>query len=805
MSAPHLFTAAELGRVLKITPQAVRKRLADIPPKIRVVHGLETAAWDFQDLPPSLRQRLLLAEKEGFHRDFASLVQAPRRAEYHSGIDIAAPEAQEAFALAFELRSALQPVLERGASIRKMAAEAEMRLAPTSLPLLATRTLRRVITRILKNNAGIGNFENIHLYLTEVLTWGGAVVEAGINEGAPFSEATLFESACVDYKELSATHNPRIAMRRVLDWLEKAGMQRSRDALRLRFTRVLERYESGARGQDLVQDRRAEASGRPPMIVLEDEERRSIQRLVVQTGCITTAARMYASRPECREEVAAAILKRRRSKHTLTPALRQQVAVPQAVREFHKSPTRATREGFINPRTLSFIDARGAEQRILPGMFAERDDMSNNFIFWIDWPWGGDPCSDRYKVRIARGQNLLHIDVGSLRFLSFLMLVRLRDSYRADDIWQWVGQGYRDLGIPQIGERWERGIWNAQKLHGLPVEAGHTTQAERLGGIAALGRRIITSQSPTTKIIENRFRYLQRVCTDIPGQIGATRGEMEKVNKLWTQCREGRRDPRQYFPSYEDITKALESKLQFVNAEPVEGAIYKGIPNEIWLREGGDQRMTRLLPEQTYLFHRDRTVVTVTKGHALVRVSNPDGDRQSWYFHHPELWRHEGRRVALYYDKFCPEANPTLVHAEGREINQLIGEATLVDGCPQFALGFDPQSDDMRDVEALARRKDFTGAMRGEYRALGINHTVARGSYVTNGRGRSASIESRQPAGHAEPVNAKLQSREEAAERLKQKAFEKKQAGRISFEDDAALIAGLDLQEIALRAEGVIL
>jgi hypothetical protein len=377
--------------------------------------------------------------------------------------------------------------------------------------------------------------------------------------------------------------------------------------------------------------------------------------------------------------------------------------------------------------------------------------------------------------------------VGSLRFLSFLMLVRLRDSYRADDIWQWVGQGYRDLGIPQIGERWERGIWNAQKLHGLPVEAGHTSQEERLGGIKALGRRIITSQSPTTKIIENRFRYLQRVCTDIPGQIGASRGEMEQVNKLWTQCREGRRDPREYFLSYEQITQALESKLQFVNAEPVEGAIYQGIPNEIWMAEGGDERMTRLQPEQTYLFHRDRTVVTVTKGHALVRVSNPDGKRQAWYFHHPELWRHEGRRVALYFDKTCPEANPTLVHAEGRELNQVIGEAQLIDGCPQFAMGFDSQSEATRGADALARRKDFSQAVRAEYRALGLRHTVARGSYATDGRGRSSKAES-----------ATL-----AAEKADRKALGQRPKPEDFDEDDA--LARIEAMEAEALARGEIL
>lgn len=476
--------------------------------------------------------------------------------------------------------------------------------------------------------------------------------------------------------------------------------------------------------------------GRRPIAVLDEQELQIARGLYVQTGSATAALRILASRPECREETAEAITKRRRSKHTLTPTLRGQLAaVPQAVRDWHKSPSRVQREQFITPRTLGYLGADGREAPLLPGQLFERDDMSNNFLFWVEWPWGGDPCSDRYGVRLARGQNLLALDAGSLRFLSFELLVRLRDSYRADDIWQWVGSTYRDLGIPEIGERWERGIWTANKLHGIPIEAGHTDTAARIGGIQALGRRIITSQSPTTKIIENRFRYLQRVCTDIPGQIGARRGEMEAVNKLWTACREGRRDPREYFPSYQQVTAALEAKLQWCNSEPVEGALYQGIPNEIWQREGGDQRLTKLAAEQTYLFSRDLRRVTVTKGHALVRRTEPDGRRLGWWFHHDDLWRHEGRKVALYLDDQCAEAGATAVLADGRDLGTVIGHCALVQGCPQFAIGL-PDGEDTRGSDALARRRDFTTAVRSEYRALGLRHTVARSSRAASSRGR---------------------------------------------------------------------
>ncbi len=74
----------------------------------------------------------------------------------------------------------------------------------------------------------------------------------------------------------------------------------------------------------------------------------------------------------------------------------------------------------------------------------------------------------------------------------------------------------------------------------------------RLGGMQGLGLRVIESQSPTTKIIENRFNFFQRACQTIRGQIGRKRGEMERENKIWTACRLGHRDPRDYFLSFEE-------------------------------------------------------------------------------------------------------------------------------------------------------------------------------------------------------------------------------------------------------------
>ncbi len=745
------YPASRLSKALGMSATAIRDSLRRVKaePESDFVRGQLTAVWSLDSLPMEMQRRLsAIASAEG-RRGVHDLLSSPPE-RFQPSVPVS-DLPQHIVEKANRLRAAIAPVLEKSerSSISSLAKDVSSRLALDPMAgMLAPRTLRRILSRVLERDAGLREFGRLELYSDEFAAsiqkprerrCAGPVPLrlATIAESDPDSvaEESIFEVAAQDLAELKSAIGARRATGSVLDFIEDRWptLEKSRNAIRMRLDRAINRKAGPP----------VKKRGRKPLITLNEIELRIARSLYVEHASKTLALRKLAALPECRQEVADAILKRRRSKHTITPALRSQIVVPDAVMEWHKSPKKVRRESFITPRTPTFLDQSGAEQRILPGMLAERDDMSNNFIFWIDWPWGGDPCSDKYGVRIARGQNLLHIDAGSLRFLSMNMLVRLRDSYRADDIWQWVGQTYRDIGIPQIGERWERGIWTANKLHGTPIEAGHTGQAQRLGGIQALGRKIITSHSPTTKIIENRFRYLQRLCMDIPGQIGAKRGEMEKVNKLWTACREGRRDPRDYFLSYEDAVSQLEGKLLEVNSEPVEGSIYNGVPNEIWLREGGEQRMTRLDQDQSYLFARDRHVVTVNKGQALVRKSAPDGVRLAWYFHCDDLWRYEGRKVALFMDDFAPAEGATVILADRQGEGKVVGFADLVEGCPQFALGLDLNAGrgSTAALAALDRRKVFADAVRCEYRALGLRHTIARGTYAADGAGRSRSLE----------------------------------------------------------------
>jgi hypothetical protein len=490
------------------------------------------------------------------------------------------------------------------------------------------------------------------------------------------------------------------------------------------------------------------ACGRPPAIpALNEWELTKARGFYVQTSSKKLSLEMLAALPGCRQEVADFINKRRRS-DSMPRSLMDQLDVSEAAKALHKGP-KAARKFVTTHRTLTYLDALGHEQPLLVGDLSERDDMSNNYVGWIDWPQGGDPCSDRFGVRPFRGQFLVQIDVRSLFPQSFCFVVRNRDSYRADDIWQWVGQSYRDIFKPALGERWERGIWKSNLLRGTPIAAGHTSNAERFGGMSALGLRIFEAQTPASKIIENRFRLFQRLCTNIPGQIGAKRGEMERETKLWMECQQGRRDPRNHFLSYAALCDEGEKRLVALAHREVRGTIYNGVPAEIYergLKERGDQ-LRRLTPEETYLFSRDRAQATIAKGEAFVRYVRPDRTRGAWVFRHPGFLREEGNRMAVYFDRENAGLGATMVPMRERKFHEEqlpIYSADLTEGIPTFAIGLDPEGGRASQamVDELEWRKACEKAVRSEYRALGIGaRRIARVTQARDGAGGSATVE----------------------------------------------------------------
>ena len=78
MSQPATFTAAKLGAILGVTPQAVRQQLRGVAPaETRILRGNECAAWEFCQLPVQWQKAIEQKTEQTGHRNPESLVADP--------------------------------------------------------------------------------------------------------------------------------------------------------------------------------------------------------------------------------------------------------------------------------------------------------------------------------------------------------------------------------------------------------------------------------------------------------------------------------------------------------------------------------------------------------------------------------------------------------------------------------------------------------------------------------------------------------------------------------------------------------
>ena len=726
-----VFTAAELSRALGVTPQRIRQLLPQARSSLRLVAGQETQAWALEEIPEGIKARLEKAAQKNCSPSIPTLLRnaAPR---WEPEIPLSMIDEGQLAEAALR-REVLAPILsnqkQKPASQLIEEATAEFTRAGGEIP--SESTLRRLIMTAIERDHGHENFHRVELYLTDRITSRhtsaepapsscrlpalALVLDSIENPMDPSAERlSILKVAMEEMKRLQESGlNLELSRASVVDTIAASGVKlsASREALRKLIRRTWEKWLDGGQVIEALEDR--PRTGRPSLYVPTLEEKNALKTLNLQTGSVSLAAHMYAIRPECSPELKEVIQKERSSIHKLPPTIRQAAAVTEAVRSHYKSPKAARLKHHMQPRSFDYRDKTGSLEHIQPGQLWERDDMSINCLFWVPWKWGGDSCSERYEVRLCRGQLLVSLDVGSQRFLSFNLLARTMDSYRADDIWQWMGHDYSAIGMPEIGERLERGTWKAKKISGnLSVAWDGKPSIEehkRIGGLRSLGITQITAHTPSAKDIERRFNLLQNVMGTIPGQIGRHRGEMERETKIWMACQAGHRNPKEHFISYSEMLDEVQKALLICNARKFEGIHANGIPDQLWEESGAPEILRKLPEEKAYLFARDRSEITASRGHIQIRRKSPDGSRCAWWFGHEALQEWEGKKVQVYHDIFAPAAGVSIVDWRDR----LICHAPLIEGCPQFSL--DPSS---RDETSLDRRKKFQNAVVSECRIL---------------------------------------------------------------------------------------
>jgi hypothetical protein len=393
---------------------------------------------------------------------------------------------------------------------------------------------------------------------------------------------------------------------------------------------------------------------------------REVSGIKLDTESNTAAWRLYANSDRCPEQLARVILDpTRTSKHSLPPSLRNATALNENLHNAHRGPRRLALKGMWTPRTVD----------ILPGDIFTADDTTPIWAWWV--PWRTDK-EHPHGCKLMQGQFLPVIDVASQCAITFVLIAREKSSYRACDIWHLFGHTFETIGLPRLGWQLERGSWESNLIAGVEIDyaEGEASLSRRVGGLRQLPTTLTdwhreklgeaadcypktlqtwTSYLPKSKSVEAFFNRSQTFEGTLWGALGRDqmRKPYEKTKKLYEACRRRSADPRLHFLSQAEMVLRLRDQMNYLNNEPMEGEVFRGVPRAKFEAARAEHPLQLLAEDQRWLYRRDWKACTITNGWARLRLTEElSGERYSLFYTNPRIFADlEGADVVLYYDR----------------------------------------------------------------------------------------------------------------------------------------------------------
>jgi hypothetical protein len=510
-----------------------------------------------------------------------------------------------------------------------------------------------------------------------------------------------------------------------------------------------------------------ELAGRPRKHQLHEKETRALKAAYLATnrtadsGSVAEAVRLAHRRGELRPELAADFLERDRTGRMVPRALAAEITAAPAVVRQHRNPTDAALD-FLNAPGASMwlTDERTGEERpVRVGDILEADDATVNFPVCVPWELGGDPCSERWGVRVARFQWLVAIDRASRFVPGWSYTARPRSSYRAEDLLSLFHGLFREHGV-WLRVCLERGSWEAHKVSAM---------------LEQLRIARMTAWSPHQKTyIEGLFNLLWTKLSDVPGQVGRFQGEEEETNRILTSCQRGATDPRLHFPLLGTALDAFRRATAERNAQAVKSPQFgTWVPEERWLAQQAEARergrLRPLATEAAWLFAPEMRKWTVAGNTVGGSVQVMEGLSLRFDFAAEWLVEFAGAEVRVHFDPAAPRCEATVVLAQNvrdHRAGEVLGTAVQVNKTARYArkvLGWGDDADlglQMRQQAATALRREVrtiragggTGLSVTEARdGLGNSLTVERGAAIPEQGAGSAERE----AAVARPVRGR--------------------------------------------------
>jgi len=474
-------------------------------------------------------------------------------------------------------------------------------------------------------------------------------------------------------------------------------------------------------------------STREPRIQLTQEDRHLLRQFALKTDSVQFAIECFADCAECRPELRAFIHPFRASRNYPT-ILRRAARVTPDERAQARGAKAYKLKAYTQLRDMTWQDAAGVLHPMVAGDLFEYDDMSLNQPYWFDWPYGGDPLSDKFGVRLGR-QMLAACDVASGRWLGFDLIGRVRDAYRAEDIIRFMGRICRTGGIPRLGKRLERGAWAAKAVRGV-TGANDEKEQETLASVRELVDLHYVYSPHSKGVIEGSFDMLQTILSLSGIQIGRTRGEYERTTQMMLACSAGRKHPAECgFRHINEMADTVWKAMEQANARPKLGRLLQGIPNEKWEQSVGIEPLQTVPDSHAHLFLPVKQIRAIDAGFVRLRVTHYD---YTFSFAVPPECAHLGSeyRLLVCFDPAEPSLGARVFDAETDTRRDYEAQKRADYGTWAFAENAPQVSFSTR---TSTEKRRYLAASRTAFRATGMqNGTGASVDQAVDGRGAVA-------------------------------------------------------------------
>lgn len=616
-------TATQIAKALGVTPQAVRQRLASVPPGgVVVASGNPTNAWALSSLPLELRDKLETIARNRGCMEVAHLFQPPAPA----ALTPLSQYTPDELAAADKLRQALLPALERKDSPLISPGELDdilVRNYELAFGYAVTaKHARNLLNRVVARDRNRGQWQRIDLYVSEqpkpALPAEPGLPDFMVELGSLFERyatapefgieqrAAVWDALFRQYDDAINAGGSRRKIRRTLIDLAVAHLPRPRmgktpRAVEAAFDAELKRwYENGKRVEG---DGRLEPKGAKGHQLTEDELK---------------WLRFYCAK---REKVSLGWDDFLRSGH----------ATPETKNTFHRQrgqsrpqvPRRIRALVAVATRILPF-HIRGKRTAALEGAYIPRDPSS---LFGGDSYQADDKTPDLYwhddeqpEPWFGQGQLLIWIDERSWLPLSFDLISD--GAYTGFSIRNSFTAACDRFGLPARRVYVERGIWRKSKVWAGRRVARDQTEIgteETERGIRGLGIDLRHALYPKGKLIERMFGQFTDLLTGVQGYAGRNQvvDRWDDVQKRVRLVKEGREHPSKWFLSKPQMMAVIEDILHRFSHTPMFGKYHNGLtPFECYQKHFTPAKVTPVTPEIRHLIAGNE-IQTIVKPHGL--------------------------------------------------------------------------------------------------------------------------------------------------------------------------------------------